>query len=95
MANIAYRSPLRKLVVFFQKSRDQWKAKCQQVRYELKLLKRRFENLQKHRDLWQQCCREAEAQREHLQAQRDHLDAQNQKLQAQVESLSKKGAVAS
>lgn len=95
MANARFRSPLRKLVTFFKASRDKWKAKCQQVKYELKLLKRRFENLQKNRDLWQQRYREAETQREQLQAQREHLHAQNQKLQAQVEAFSQKGAVAS
>jgi chromosome segregation ATPase len=95
MANTEFRSPVRKLVAFFKASRDKWKAKCQHVKYELKLLKRRFENLQKNRDLWRQRYREAETGREQLQAQREHLHAQNQKLQAQVEAFSKKGAVAS
>lgn len=91
MANTEFRSPLRKLVTFFKASRDNWKAKCQQVKYELKLLKRRFENLQKNRDLWQQCYQQAEAGREQLQAQSEHLHDQNLKLQAQVEAISKKG----
>ena len=95
MANTEFRSPLRKLVTFFKTSRDKWKAKCQQVKYELKLLKRRFQNLQQNRDLWQQRYQKAETQRDHLQAQREHLYAQNQKLQAQVETFSKRGAVAS
>ncbi|MCH7727848.1 MAG: hypothetical protein IH991_15420 [Planctomycetes bacterium] len=95
MANTEFRSPLRKLVAFFQASRDNWKEKCQQVKYQLKLLKRRFENLQKNRNLWQQRYREAATQREQLQAQREHLHDQNQKLQARLETLSKKGAIAS
>ena len=94
MSNAKFRSPLRKLVRFFQASRDKWKAKCQQVKYELKLLKRRFENLQKNRDEWQQRYLEAETGREQLQAQREHLHAENQKLQAQVEAVSKKGVAA-
>ena len=95
MANTEFRSPLRKLVVFFQASRDRWKEKCQQVKYQLKLLKRRFENLQKNRNLWQRRYQEAETGREQLQAQREHLLDQNQKLQARLETLSKKGAIAS
>jgi len=95
MANREFRSPVWKLVAFFKASRDNWKEKCQQVKYQLKLLKRRFENLQNNRDLWQQRYREAETQREQLQAQREHLHDQNQKLQARVEALSKKGAIAS
>jgi len=95
MANTEFRSPLRKLVAFFQSSRDKWKEKCQQVKYELKLIKRRFDNLQKNRNLWQQRYQESETGREQLQAQREYLQAQNQKLQAQLETLSKKGATAS
>ena len=91
MADLAFRSPLRKLVGFFKKSRDRWKEKCQQAKYQLKLFKRKFGNLQKSRDQWQKRYQEAETQCEQLQAQREHLQAQNQNLQAQVESLSKKG----
>ena len=90
MANREFRSPLRKLVAFFQTSRDKWKAKCQQVKYEFKLLKRRFENLRKNRDLWQQHYREAEAGREQLQAQFEQLHIQNQQLQAREEAASRK-----
>lgn len=95
MVNTAFRSPLRKLVVFFQASRDNWKEKCQQVKYQFKLLKRRFENLQKNRNLWQQRSRDAETQCDQLQDRCEHLHAQNQKLQARIETLPKKGAIAS
>lgn len=95
MANTEFRSPLRKLVVFFQASRDKWKEKCQQVKYQLKLLKRRFENLQKNRNLWQQRSRDVETQCDQLQTRCEHLHAQNQQLEARVETLSKKGAIAS
>ncbi|MEA3341293.1 MAG: hypothetical protein U9R15_15120 [Chloroflexota bacterium] len=91
MEKTEFRSPLRKLVTFFRASRDKWRAKCQHVKYELKLLKRRFQNLRKNRDLWQQRYQQAEAERQQLQAQREHLDDQNQKLQARLETLSKRG----
>lgn len=52
MGQMEFRSPLRKLVVFFQKSRDKWKAKCVSAKYELKLLKRRFVNLESNCDQW-------------------------------------------
>ena len=95
MAQIEFRSPLRKLVAFFHASRDKWKEKCQRTKYELKLLKRRFENLQFSRDQWQQDYQQAEAQREQLQARGEHLQAQHQQLQAQVEALLKKGDLVS
>ena len=95
MAQVEFRSPLRKLVVFFQSSRDKRKEKCQQVKYEFKPLKRKFENMQKNRDLWRQRYREAKTELEQLKTRGEHLQSQNQKLQAQVEALSKKGAIVS
>ena len=95
MAQFEFRSPLRKLTTFFRGSRDKWKGKCQQAKQELKLLKRRFENLQISRDQWQQGYEQGEAQREQLQARSEHLEAQHQQLQAQVEALSKKGGILS
>jgi len=91
MANTEFRSPLRKLVAFFEASRDNWKAKCQRVKYELKLLKRRFQNLRKNRNLWRQRCAETETQRQQLQDRCEYLHDQNQKFQARLERPSKKG----
>lgn len=95
MAHFEFRSPLRKLVAFFKASRDKWKKKCQQTKDELKLLKRRFENLQISRDQWQRDDQQAEAQREELQLRGEHLQAQHQRLQAEVEALLKKGSLVS
>lgn len=61
-----FRSPLRKLVVFFRASRDKWKEKCQQARHDLKLLKRRYATLLNSRDAWKAQCHEAEARLEEL-----------------------------
>ena len=95
MAHVGFRSPLRKLVAFFKASRDKWKEKCQQVKYELKLLKRRFDNLRISRDQWQQRYQQAETQREQLQARGEHLQAQYQQLQVQLEAFLKKGSIRS
>ena len=95
MDRVEFRSPLRKLVAFFKASRDKWKEKCQQTKYELKLLKRRFENLEFNRDEWQKCYRQAEIQREQLQARSEHLQAQYQQVQTQLEALSEKGGILS
>ena len=87
----AFRSPLRKLVAFLKVSRDKWKAKCQQAKYELKLLKRRFDNLRISRDQWQQRYQQTETQREQLQARGEHLQAEHQQLQVQLEVFLKRG----
>ena len=39
----AYKSPQRKLVPFFAKSRDQWKAKCRDAKATLKQLKKKVQ----------------------------------------------------
>ena len=91
MAQLEFRSPLRKLVAFFKASRDKWKEKCQQTKYELKLLKRRFENLQISRDQWQQCYQQAETQREQLQAPRRTSPSPASATSNAARSLAKKG----
>lgn len=91
MGKLEFRSPLRKLVACFRASRDRWKKKCQDAKYELKLLKRRFANLQASRDHTLQCYQTAEVQREELQARNEHLQAREEQLQAQIDMLSKRG----
>lgn len=76
MQELSFRSPLRKLVVFFHASRDRWKLKCQDAKHELKLLKRRYTTLQKSSACWHQRYLESEAQREQLQRQVDALSKQ-------------------
>ena len=91
MGEVEFRSPLRKLVAFFRASRDRWKKKCQDVKYELKLLKRRFANLQASRDRALQCCQAAGVQCDELQARNKHLQAREEQLQTQIDRLSKRG----
>jgi len=47
-----YRSPVSKLVRFFHRSRDQWKAKCQAAKKENKSLKIRLAKMKESRDRW-------------------------------------------
>jgi hypothetical protein len=46
--------PRGKLVAFFKSSRARGREKCQDARYDLKLLKRRFQNLEASCGQWQQ-----------------------------------------
>lgn len=48
----AFRSPLKKLVVFFQSSRDKWKEKCQAAKRENKSLKICLAKMKESRDRW-------------------------------------------
>jgi hypothetical protein len=47
-----YRSPISKLLRFFRRSRDQWKAKCQAAKKENKSLKIRLAKMKESRDRW-------------------------------------------
>ena len=47
-----FKSPIRKLVLFFQKSRDQWKAKHQELKRQEKKAQNQVRAVEKSRDLW-------------------------------------------
>ena len=49
---LGYRSPISKLLPFFQRSRDQWKRKCQAAKQENKSLKIRLAKMKESRDRW-------------------------------------------
>jgi hypothetical protein len=49
---LPFRSPLRKLVVFFQRSRDKWKERCKKAKRENKSLKICLAKMKERRDRW-------------------------------------------
>lgn len=52
-----YRSPLKKLVRFFEKSRDAWKSKYQELRQRLKKAENQVRDVEKSRDHWKEVAR--------------------------------------
>lgn len=48
-----YKSPQRKLVRFFAKSRDQWKGKCRAAKAGLKTLKKKLQRGEERQRRWQ------------------------------------------
>jgi hypothetical protein len=50
--SLPYRSPISKLLRFFCRSRDQWKAKCKAAKRENKSLKYRLTVMTESRDRW-------------------------------------------
>ena len=44
-----YKSPIRKLVKFFENSRDSWKSKCQEAKYKVKMLQNKVRYLEKRK----------------------------------------------
>lgn len=49
-----FRSPVSKLLAFFRRSRDKWKAKCKQAKKQVKSLKAVMAKLKASRDRWKQ-----------------------------------------
>jgi chromosome segregation ATPase len=79
-----YNSPVRKLVRFFEKSRDQWKAKCREAKAQIKLLKNRIRFLEESRERWKSRVKE-------LEAEVAELKAREQALEKEREGLEKRG----
>jgi hypothetical protein len=50
--SLPYRSPISKLLRFFCRSRDKWKAKCKEAKRENKSLKYRLAVMTESRDRW-------------------------------------------
>ena len=67
--DLPYTSPPRKLIRFFKKSRDQWKAKCQRAKATVKRLENRVRFLEKSKAQWKARAQELEAENARLKAQ--------------------------
>lgn len=64
-----YSSPLRKLVKFFERSRDGWKRKYLNAKYEAKLANNQARAVERSRDQWKQRCREGQRRIAELEAE--------------------------
>jgi hypothetical protein len=79
-----YKSSVRKLARFFEKSRDQWKAKCQEANKMIRLLKSRVRFLEKSRERWRQRARE-------MEQRLTEAEARERELKEEVEALKGEG----
>lgn len=64
---VKYKSPIRKLLAFFQKSRDKWKEKCQLANVEIKRYKNKIYFLEKRKSELKRRVKELEAEKIQLQ----------------------------
>ena len=78
-----YKSPARKLVRFFENSRDQWKSKHHKVKASLKRLNNRVRFLEKSKGQFKNRVQE-------LEMEVGRLKSREQDLEQVVESLEKK-----
>ncbi len=68
-----FKSPTRKLLSFFQRSRDGWKGKCAEAKAKVKRLRNRTEQLTASRERWKRC---AEEWRQEVERLRGELESQ-------------------
>jgi hypothetical protein len=57
---LTFKSPAAKLIEFFRRSRDGWKAKHQAVKQENKKLANQVRAVEKSREQWRQTARSAQ-----------------------------------
>jgi hypothetical protein len=69
METATFTSPLRKLVRFFQRSRDHWKAKCQRAKEQCKRLSNQVRAVEKSREHWRTIAQQAQASLQELERQ--------------------------
>ena len=63
----SYKSPVRKLIRFFEESRNHWKAKCASAKHQIKLLKNKIRYLEKRKADLNKKVKELENKLEELQ----------------------------
>ena len=73
MEGKTYRSPLRKLQRFFERSRNGWKQRCLNAKASIKRLSNRVRKLEASRDRWKE---RAQQQQEELRRIRDEVETQ-------------------
>ena len=70
----SFKSPSRKLVRFFKKSRDSWKVKHQTLKKELKLEQNQRRAVEKSREAWRDKARAADQRVRELERQLAELE---------------------
>ena len=78
-----YKSPQRKLVRFFARSRDQWKEKCLVAKAVGKGLQHRMRFLERSKDHWKHRVKE-------LEGELTRMKAQAQAMQEEIATLKKR-----
>ena len=69
MKEKTYRSPLRKLMQFFRRSRDGWKRKLQEARVLVKRLSNRVRKLESSRKRWKGLAKQGQQELRRLRSE--------------------------
>lgn len=80
----SYKSPQRKLVKFFEKSRDRWKVKCREAKTEVKRLKNRVRFLEKSKEHWKSRVKELEGELAQMKAKEQEKEGELERLKKRM-----------
>ena len=75
-AKKVYRSPQRKLVSFFERSRDQWKSKCLKAKASIKRLNHRIRYLERSKGEWKERAKHLEKELARMKAKQTQARVQ-------------------
>jgi hypothetical protein len=70
---MTFKSPVGKLVKFFRRSRDGWKAKCQEAKRTNKKLANQTRAVEKSREQWKEIAQTAQQQVRQLKRELEAL----------------------
>jgi chromosome segregation ATPase len=73
----AYKSPVTKLLRFFETSRDQWKRKHHDLKAELKLAHNQVRAVEKSREMWRERAEESTQRVRQLEAELAEIKRQS------------------
>jgi chromosome segregation ATPase len=76
----SYKSPQRKLVKFFEKSRNQWKAKCLEAKSKVKQLKNKVRFLEESRQQWKSRTKELKEELAQMKAKEQAREKEEENL---------------
>ena len=69
----SFRSPVKKLLRFFVRSRDGWKGKCQEAKSRVKYFGKRVQKLTGSRDRWKERVQSLTSELARVQAELEEL----------------------
>ena len=75
-AKKVYKSPQRKLVSFFERSRNQWKSKCLKAKATVKRLNHRIQYLERSKAQWKERAKQLEKELVRMKAKQPQAQAQ-------------------
>jgi len=78
-----YKSPKSKLIRFFEGSRNKWKRKTKDAKYQIKLLRKKLKYLEKNKQ-------EDKKHSKNLEKQLQQMQGKEKRMQNEIDQLKKK-----